>query len=191
MEVQKWLTHQPPGDEISGEAPGEEIKRGPSRIVCMVDSYVTRCALGKGRSASIALSSVIRRIASTMVSFGQYLVTPFCPTRLNCADDPTRDRELRRPVKGLNWRALSEEELWALASIRLTKGWASNWIRLVLLLMEPYVAELSNRALYRYSRPSSSLASPCPSTDGRTFPRFTLAKDWTSIRLWASRGKGL
>ena len=147
-------------------------KRGPSRIVCMVDSYVTRCALGKGRSASIALSSVIRRIASTMVSFGQYLVTPFCPTRLNCADDPTRDRELRRPVKGLNWRALSEEELWALASIRLTKRWASNWIRLVLLLMGPYVAELSNRAIYRYSRLSPSPASSCPSTDGRTSPQI-------------------
>ena len=137
-------------------------KRGPSRIVCMVDSYVTRCALGKGRSASVALSSIIRRIASTMVSFGQYLVTPFCPTRLNCADDPTRDHELRRPVKGLNWRSLSDEELWALASIRLTKRWASNWIRLVVLLMGPYVAELSNRALYRYSRLSPSFASLCP-----------------------------
>lgn len=79
----------------------KQAKAGSVRTVCFVDSNVTRCALGKGRSSSLALSTVIRQISSTMVAFGQYLVTPFCPTRLNCADDPTRERTLRTPVHGL------------------------------------------------------------------------------------------
>lgn len=129
----------------------KQAKAGPQRTVCLVDSNVTRCALGKGRSSSLALSTVIRRISSTMVAFGQYLVTPFCPTRLNCADDPTRERPLRPPVPGLQLSCLSESDLWAIASIRLTNRWASNWVRLVLTVLGPYVTCLADRSSYRFS----------------------------------------
>lgn len=67
-------------------------KQSPQRIFCLVDSNVSRGALGKGRSASRALTAVLRRIAAMLVAFAVYLTTPFCPTRLNVADDPTRDR---------------------------------------------------------------------------------------------------
>lgn len=80
-------------------------KRAPKRVVCLVDSNVSRGALGKGRSASRALTAVLRRIAAMQVAFAVYLTTPFCPTRLNVADDPTRARPLRAPVPGLGWKS--------------------------------------------------------------------------------------
>lgn len=110
-----------------------KAKEGQRRFLNLVDSNVARCALGKGRSASRAISSVLRRI-SAMVAFGLYMVTPFCPTRLNCADDPTRDHELRSPVSGLNSIDLSNDEIWHMALLRPTRRWASNWLRLVLLI---------------------------------------------------------
>lgn len=146
-----------------------QARSGPSRFVNLVDLNVTRSALGKGRSASKALSSVMRRIASTMVAFGLYMVNPFCPTRLNCADDPTRLRHLRSPVPGWSWREKSGRELWDIALIRPTRRWASNWVRLVLFLIGPGAAKLSDRALYRVELPQYGLfddplqvVHPCP-----------------------------
>ena len=86
-----------------------------------------------------------------MVASGLHMVNPFCPTRLNCADDPTRDTPLRQPVQGFSWSNLSLQELWAIASLRLTKRWASNWIRLVLLLLGRAVTQISDRSRYRWS----------------------------------------
>ena len=147
----------------------EKAKSGPSRFLNLVDSNVSRCALGKGRSASWAITSVLRRISAAMVAFGLYMVNPFCPTRLNCADDPTRLRELRRPVDGWGWRERSFEELWRIALIRPTKRWASNWIRLIIFLLGPTVVDLADKSLYRHSpqgqgifQTSSSSVFPCP-----------------------------
>ena len=112
----------------------KQAKRGQRRFVCFVDSNVSRGALGKGRSASFALTAVLQRIASCLVAFGLYMTTPFCPTRLNVADDPTRLHELREPLPGLRWKDLSFGELWDLARLPKARRWASNWIRLLLLL---------------------------------------------------------
>ena len=146
-----------------------QARAGPSRFLGLVDSNVARCALGKGRSASRALSSVLRRISAMLVAFGLYMVNPFCPTRLNCADDPTRMHDLRGAVPGWSWREKSSRELWNIALIRPTRRWASNWIRLVLFLLGPWATELSNKSLYRLRGPEfglfedpSAAAFPCP-----------------------------
>ena len=142
---------------------------GPSRFVNFVDSNVTRCALGKGRSASLALSAVLRRISAVLVAFGLYMVTPFCPTRLNCADDPTRDRTLRPPVPGFGWHHLSYSEVWKIACITPTRRWVSNWIRLLLFLVGPRLTEFKDRAVFRHQIPRRGVFQmqatcdlPCP-----------------------------
>ena len=135
----------------------DRAKAGPSRFVNFVDSNVTRCALGKGRSASLALSAVLRRISAVMVAFGLYMVTPFCPTRSNCADDPTTDKALRPPVPGLGWHQLSYRELWKIACIPPTRRWASNWIRLLLFMVGPRLTEFNDRTTFRHRLPREGI----------------------------------
>jgi len=71
------------------------------RFLSMVDFNVSRGALSKGRSASRAVSAILRRINSTLVTADLYVVDAFCPLRLHVADDPARDREVRPSVPGL------------------------------------------------------------------------------------------
>ena len=61
------------------------------RFLSLVDSNVSRGALSKGRSASHAVSTMIRHINSLLVAPDLYMINPFNPTSLNVADDPTRD----------------------------------------------------------------------------------------------------
>ena len=139
----------------------------------MVDSNVTRCALGKGRSASLALSAVLRRISAVLVAFGLYMVTPFCPTRLNCADDPTRDRTLRPPVPGFGWHHLSYSEVWRIACITPTRRWVSNWIRLLLFLVGPRLTQFIGLSWRR--------TSLC--TTSRQLPSI-LSASWHCLLVW-------
>ena len=113
-----------------------EIKslRGDRRIVSLTDSNVARCALAKGRSSSYALSSVLRRIGSLMIAGGLYRCTPYVPTRLNVADDPTRDQRLRLKVG--DFGGWSREKFMDLALCRPLRRWCSNWLRLVLVALE-------------------------------------------------------
>ena len=112
-----------------------------------------------------------RRIAACMVSFGIYLVTPFCPTRLNAADDPTRLRPLREPSLGLSWKSLSLRDLWLVAGLPRTRRWASNWLRLTLLVLGPGLGRLRDRSNFRCSRIhepilfGSELCPHCPAVD--------------------------
>lgn len=145
-----------------------KAKEGQRRFINMVDSNVARCALGKGRSASRAISSVLRRTSATMVAFGLYMVTPFCPTRLNCADDPSRDHELRPPVPGMSSVELSVEDMWGMALIRPARRWASNWARLTLLLRPSLLCLL--REGHR-SRTLMSRSGLFPSSSGNMLPR--------------------
>ena len=145
----------------------KQAKKGPRRFCCLVDSNVCRGALGKGRSASLALSSVLRRISACQVTFGLYLTTPFCPTRLNIADDPTRERELRQPVVGCGWKTMSKQELWDIAMLPRLRRWASNWLRLMLLLLGASLKSWSDRSSFRLSRITEPVlfgqGQPCPS----------------------------
>ena len=60
------------------------------RVASFLDSAVCRGALSKGRSSSKALQPGLRRVCAVSVAaFYPAWTSP--PTRLNCADDPTRE----------------------------------------------------------------------------------------------------
>ena len=112
------------------------------------------------------ISSVLRRIGSLMVAGGLYLCTPYVPTRLNVADDPTRDQKLR--VSAGRFGEWSRERFMDLALCKPLKRWCSNWLRLVLVALG---------------------FSPVPSARG--LPHRRLALQWILIRRWAFPVKAL
>ncbi len=119
----------------------------------MVDSYVTRGAVSKGRSSSRAITALLRQIDVELIVGGTYLVTPYVPTRLNCADDPTRLHSLRGPISGLSLEEFDEEEIYRLGLLKGSRKWASNWIRLTLLLIGPVALLLKDHSLFRRRYP--------------------------------------
>ena len=125
--------------------------RGDRRIVSLIDSNVARCALAKGRSSSYALNSVVKRIGSLMVAGGIYLCNPYCPTRLNMSDDPTRGRELRSRIGSFGrW---SREDFMNFALIRPVRRWCANWLRLVFCLLEFSIVPSASHLPHRRLRP--------------------------------------
>ena len=126
----------------------------PTRVVSLVDSNVVRGATAKGRSSSKGLSRVLVKLNATCVAAGLYIHTPFCPTRLNVSDDPTRDVQLRTPTPGLPTSTMSREELFRLATLPKLRRWASNWCRLILRAAGLHLIFLSYRDLYRRCSPA-------------------------------------
>lgn len=125
-------------------------QRKSVRFVALVDSLVTRGAFGKGRSSSYAVASILRQISALMIAGGLYGVTPFAPTRLNVADDPTRDRPPRPPCVGLGSRSWPRSRLFALARLPHLRRRCANWVRLVLFFVDPekfLPFDRSNRSL--------------------------------------------
>ena len=106
-----------------------------TRVVALTDSLVVRGAVSKGRTSSRGLGAVLRKICSYVTAAGIYLTVPFVPTRLNVADDPTREVELRKPA-GEKVTA-SMEELFEIACFPPMRRWAANWARLLLVLLGP------------------------------------------------------
>ena len=110
---------------------------GPSyRVVAMVDSYVTRGAVSKGRSSSKTISALLRddRCGADP---GWHLPchSNYLPTRYNCSDDPTRCRSLRSSLVCMVLCNFSEEDLYKLGLLKGTRRWASNWVRPCLVLV--------------------------------------------------------
>ena len=105
-----------------------------SRFLSLVDSSVARGSLSKGRSTSRLLQPLLKRSAVTQIGFDLYPVFPFCPTRLNVADDPTRDVEIRLPTRH-SIRELASLDLRALHRSGLRR-FAANWLRLVILVIQ-------------------------------------------------------
>lgn len=112
-----------------------------SCFVSLIDSVVARGALTKGRSTSVLLRPSLLRSAALQIIFDLFPVWRFCPTRLNVADDPTRDVAVRSCVR-FSFRGSQVCDLAELHSVGL-KRFAANWIRLVLLAS----AFLPSRAL--------------------------------------------
>ena len=102
------------------------------RVVNLVDSFVVRGAASKGRSASLGLSPIIRRLNAVCVASFLFFTLPFVPTRLNVSDDPTRSVQLRTKLSSIS-DGMSQEDFYDLAAISGLRRWASNWVRLVLL----------------------------------------------------------
>ena len=68
-----------------------------TRQVYGLDSQVGIGVLSKGRSPSHVLNDELRSGLPAIVSYRHYPGFKFSPTRLNRADDPTRDREVPKP----------------------------------------------------------------------------------------------
>ena len=110
-------------------------KRSSCRIVNLVDSNVVRCAISKGRSSSRALGAMLRRFCASLLASDLYVTTPYLPTRLNPADDPTRDKPIRQPVAGLDLEQWLEDDIYSLSRLPLRRRWAANWTYIVLRLV--------------------------------------------------------
>ena len=124
----------------------------PIRAIAMVDSHVTQGASSKGRTASLGLGAVLRRVNAQLIAASIFLCVPFCPTRLNPADDPTRNREVRPPSRGLDIHDWDEAEIFDLIALPRTRRWASNWIRLLLRTLGSQALLFSRRNLFRQNR---------------------------------------
>ena len=128
--------------------------RGSSvRAVSFVDSFVVSAAASKGRTSSVGLAPVLRRYNAVCVAAGLYINTPFCPTRLNPSDDPSRDQPLREPSGCFDVRSWDCADLFRLSALPKLRRWSSNWVRLTLSLMGPRFLDLTDRSFFRCSLP--------------------------------------
>ena len=133
---------------------------GSMKAVALVDSSVTKGATSKGRSSSKALSGYLRRLGATSIAGDIYLVTPYVPTRLNRADDPTRHTGIRPAESDAFYEAWGVEDLYKLAEIKRLRRWASNWITLLVRLCGPTPLHWNDRSLYRSPYPSRYRSTP-------------------------------
>ena len=124
-------------------------KRRSQRSSILVDSNVVRCAVSKGRTSSRGLMPVIAKINAIALGAGLYLCLPFCPTKVNPSDDPTRSTELRSAVKGLDLKTMTKEQALALSESAGLRRWAANWIRLTVRLSGISILELGDRSKNR------------------------------------------
>lgn len=113
---------------------------GGCRFVCLLDSRVAKCAHAKGRSSSRALQPSLQKSAAVQVAYGLYPSLGFAPTRLNVADDPTRDTPVRITDAISLCDALSPERVKKLHSTGLSRP-AAGWVRLSILLTIATAAE--------------------------------------------------
>ena len=104
-----------------------------SRPVVLVDSRVAKGALAKGRSSSKALQPHCKKSAAIQLAGGLFPSFSFAPTRLNPADNPSRFKEVDEPVDFSFVDSLSMSQLQSLHAVGYRR-WASNWIRLIILL---------------------------------------------------------
>ena len=104
------------------------------RFASLIDSAVCRGSLSKGRSASVALQPGLKKAGAICVAADLYPVWPYCPTRLNTADDPTRSVSVRAPVCHSLVKLSGFSDL-AKASSGFLRRFAANWFRLVLLAL--------------------------------------------------------
>ena len=107
---------------------------GDKRATYLGDSHVSRSCMAKGRSSSMALKPLLHQSAAISTAYGLYLAGRFAPTRLMPADHPSRGVEIPPPVPSSVAKFRSARALSALGKIKRTKRWASNWVRLVLLV---------------------------------------------------------
>ena len=121
----------------------------PLRPSCLVDSNVIRGAASKGRSSSYKLMAWLRRYGAVCLAAGLYFTTPFVPTRHNASDDPTRDAEIRTCCRGMDLDEWAQHDLYRLSQLPRLRRWASNWVRLMLLLVGPSLLDFADRSLFR------------------------------------------
>ena len=126
---------------------------GDLRCTVFLDSHVALSCLVRGRSSATSLQGLLKKAAALCIAYGLYPAFRFVPTRSNPADAPSRSCEVDAPVPNSVSADSGVFLLRALAMISGTKRWASNWIRLVLLI-SPSVLFLLSCADARKHAPS-------------------------------------
>ena len=105
-----------------------------SCFACILDSRVAKGALSKGRSSARGLQRICKRAGPLQLVADLYPGWCFGPTRLNTADDPTRDQKVRAPVASSLSQAFGTEDLQKLHSVTFSRP-AANFLRLTLLVL--------------------------------------------------------
>ena len=123
------------------------------RVCCLVDSHVVSAASAKGRTSSLGLAPVLRRFCALCVAGGLFWHSPYVPTRLNVADDPTRHCPLRSPSSCLKVFDWDETDLYRLSALPRLRRWVSNWVRIVICLLGPSALWISDRSSFRLTNP--------------------------------------
>ena len=84
----------------------------PIRFMELCDSQVTLGAILKGRSSSVGLNQELQQSLAHHLGAGVYSNGGYTPTELNPADDPTRGKEVRKPLKSKpEWLEEDDSEL--------------------------------------------------------------------------------
>ena len=98
-----------------------------------LDSAVAKGALAKGRTTSRLLLPVVKASGAIQAAFGLYPSIPFCPTRLNPSDAPTRDRALEPPCASSVLEHLRGPDLYEACALSSLSKPSANWLRLAFL----------------------------------------------------------
>ena len=114
----------------------EKVARlgGDCKLNLLLDSSVARGAIAKGRSSSKLLRPVLLKIGAVTIAAGIFPGLHHAPTRLNTADDPTRDRPVRAPADCSVLALCPREEVFRLTGCCKLSSASSGWLRLALLL---------------------------------------------------------
>jgi hypothetical protein len=116
------------------------------RFATVLDSRVAKGALAKGRSSSKSLQRVCRKAGVLQVAADLYPGWVFGPTRLNVADDPTRDADLRGRALLSFLASFDIHDLQKIHNVALSKP-VANFVRLVLLILIFRVGDQSSLKL--------------------------------------------
>ena len=147
-------------------------ERPRTRFSVRVDSHVALSALAKGRSPSYGLRPVLGRAAMTMhhIAGCLYPAFLFAPTRMNPSDCPTRNAKYPEACVNSFSEGLDFEECLRLSEVNKLRRFASNWVRLVFLLLKTKLPWKNHRdgQSWRFTHysPSTLPASPGPATSG-------------------------
>ena len=137
----------------------QRLREGVSsrRLNILLDSTVARCALAKGRSSSRALQHLLRKAAVLQIGSNTYPSYSHAPTKLNVADDPTREESLRLPSKFSLMEVIGVAEGRRLHAVKLSGG-SANWVRLVVLATSILQTDAAGSS--SHAAPSSYLLGP-------------------------------
>ena len=103
------------------------------RLSCLLDSRVAKGSHAKGRSSAKALAPSLKKAAAISIAAGLYGSFGFAPTRLNTADDPTRDKDVRPPSALSVCDQLPLKTLQKVHSFQFSRP-VAGWLRLFILL---------------------------------------------------------
>ncbi len=116
---------------------------GDPQVLYFGDSHVARSSLARGRTSSVALRPILKQASSICLAYGLYPAGRYAPTRWNPADHPTRGTQLQEAVSNSILKNIDLVDLSWIACLPKLRRWASNWVRLCLLIA-PGLIKLSS-----------------------------------------------